>query len=56
MENITIDEFINGYGVRWYDGKAGKYILSEFHEKLSDALMAVARIAQKRGEQNETTV
>lgn len=40
MLNITIDKYVNGYGVRVYDSKDG-YALNETHDKRLDALKAV---------------
>lgn len=42
MFTLTIDEYVNGFGVRAYDPKAG-YILNEFHEEKLDALKVVER-------------
>ena len=43
MFTLTIDEYVNGFGVRAYDSKDG-YQLNEFHEERLDALKAVEKL------------
>lgn len=43
MTTITIDEYVNGFGVRVYDPKDG-YSLNEFHEEKVDALKALRTV------------
>lgn len=43
MITITIDEYINGFGVRVFDSKRGEYAVDEIHEERLEALKAVER-------------
>lgn len=47
MIQITIDDFVNGYSVRSYDAKSGKYLVNEICETRDEAVKIIIESFKK---------